>query len=925
MAAHPGNTHLRSIVQAQKPTFLKARKKQKRVIAMGIVDAIEKLDPPGRFLMEDPNSANAGWTGVSILDKVWIRVESNETVVEKVMHRLREKQGTSTVLGYDTTRRAAAPHQQQQHSAHSSLPETPMGVPSTGGVAAAGMGVPSTGGVAAAGMGVPITSHLNALQQQNQQLISSEGFAPFLPQSVDNNFLSMLAGLSQAGGQQSYASSQPKDQAAAPLQQQQHPGIMEGITADNAPGNASVPISLQDWMESACDQPSKSPYLESAVNLAWALTNHIGEKKVADPKVKLEDHVTTENVVIFVSHWPPSSLLGIHCAPVVTDVELSSELWGSASSAKESSTPSSSSSNPRAVCVALGKTLLEIFSGGRSGSLELSSSTATLTVDTASTQHNSTTASDAMPSAGKRKALTVPTNGGSVSKMANNLLLHLGMPLSICRLVGDLLDAGNEQCPSTALTSVEEALWDLTCMKNNPQSFLFDRTCPQKALDDSHLFGSTDYQRDENDLFGRELEIDKLMQAKKKVSDHVHSASTTSQGNNFLIETAFLSGYAGSGKSSLLRSLVHSCNEEKWFVLRCKFDKHAAPYMVLSKAFDDFFGKWGQVNNDDTLPSDLDPSMTVLFYKVWRNIFSAIDNDGFDLLCDLVPNFSRIFPLISSRTKTQDPEGISSMEKVGSATKRLLNLFHVLVESLCSTGCPVLFALDDLQWAGSFIMEGMTDFIGNYMHEKSSMGGQTSQGGLFLVGAYRSNEVKESDVLIRRINFIKQSGKADVTLLSIGELAKADITKLLSTKLCLPWRYTLELAGLVHSKTRGNPFFVIQFLRTIVQNKMLEFSIRSRRWIWDYDVVDLQMISKGVAELLSTTFNHLPSELTKTLKIASCLGCRVEKSTVDALDSRNEVLPFSMLNQLELAIKEGILERAGPLYQFTHDIIQQTV
>jgi predicted ATPase len=185
--------------------------------------------------------------------------------------------------------------------------------------------------------------------------------------------------------------------------------------------------------------------------------------------------------------------------------------------------------------------------------------------------------------------------------------------------------------------------------------------------------------------------------------------------------------------------------------------------------------------------------------------------------------------------------------------------------------------------------------------------------------------VNECEDPIKSINFIKQSGKANVTLLSIGELAKADITKLLSTKLCLPWRYTRELAGLVHSKTRGNPFFVVQFLQTIVQNKMLQFSVRHRRWMWDCDVVDLQMISEGVAELLTTTFNQLPSELMKTLKIASCLGCQVEKSTIDALDSRNEVLPFSMLNQLELAIKEGILEKAGPLYQFTHDIIQQTL
>ena len=91
---HPGNTHLRSIVQAQKPVFLRAKKKEKRIIATGIVGAIENLDPPGRFLIEDPNSAN---DNPVILSKVWVCVERDKAVA-KVMHRLREKEGATRVV-----------------------------------------------------------------------------------------------------------------------------------------------------------------------------------------------------------------------------------------------------------------------------------------------------------------------------------------------------------------------------------------------------------------------------------------------------------------------------------------------------------------------------------------------------------------------------------------------------------------------------------------------------------------------------------------------------------------------------------------------------------------------------------------------------------------------------------------------------------
>ena len=63
----------------------------------------------------------------------------------------------------------------------------------------------------------------------------------------------------------------------------------------------------------------------------------------------------------------------------------------------------------------------------------------------------------------------------------------------------------------------------------------------------------------------------------------------------------------------------------------------------------------------------------------------------------------------------------------------------------------------------------------------------------------------------------------------------------------------------------------------------------------------------------------------QTIKIASCLGFQVEEDTITALNSDHEVLPFDMISQLELGVKEGILEKAGGVYAFVHDILHQAV
>ena len=98
IGAHSGNRHLRDVVRAQKPAFVAARKKEKRIIAMQIVEEIQNLDPPGRFLIEVSNqegSEDDGGGEMEIFDRVWIIVET-EKAVDKVMHRLREREKVAT-------------------------------------------------------------------------------------------------------------------------------------------------------------------------------------------------------------------------------------------------------------------------------------------------------------------------------------------------------------------------------------------------------------------------------------------------------------------------------------------------------------------------------------------------------------------------------------------------------------------------------------------------------------------------------------------------------------------------------------------------------------------------------------------------------------------------------------------------------------
>ena len=76
---HPGNKQYRKMVDNKKRVYLSARfKREKRLIATGIVEQIRNLDPPGRFLMKEEKNSN-----------IWFDIGDTKAR-EKVSQALRE-------------------------------------------------------------------------------------------------------------------------------------------------------------------------------------------------------------------------------------------------------------------------------------------------------------------------------------------------------------------------------------------------------------------------------------------------------------------------------------------------------------------------------------------------------------------------------------------------------------------------------------------------------------------------------------------------------------------------------------------------------------------------------------------------------------------------------------------------------------------
>ncbi len=71
--------------------------------------------------------------------------------------------------------------------------------------------------------------------------------------------------------------------------------------------------------------------------------------------------------------------------------------------------------------------------------------------------------------------------------------------------------------------------------------------------------------------------------------------------------------------------------------------------------------------------------------------------------------------------------------------------------------------------------------------------------------------------------------------IALAPLAGEHVRQFVADALRCDLARVAPLAQLVHEKTAGNPFFLIQFLQTLAEEGWLEFNHELARWSWDLD------------------------------------------------------------------------------------------
>ncbi len=268
-------------------------------------------------------------------------------------------------------------------------------------------------------------------------------------------------------------------------------------------------------------------------------------------------------------------------------------------------------------------------------------------------------------------------------------------------------------------------------------------------------------------------------------------------------------------------------------------------------------------------------------------------------LARLIPELAARIPSLPTPVQA-DPE---------TERYRLFDAVAAWLHTIAADG-SVLLVLDDLQWATKPTLLMLRHLLQ-----------PPGPGPVLVLATYRDTDLSHDHPLVALMaDLRRRDGVERCALTGVEEAAVAEIMTLAAGEAL--GEDGLRLARAIHSETEGNPFFVQEVIRHLIESGAIER--QAGRWALTRPISEVG-IPEGVREVVGRRLSRLSAAANHALEVAAVLGPDFD---VAVLQAAAEIAAPTAIETLEAAESARlVVEVAGQRshYRFSHALIRETL
>jgi class 3 adenylate cyclase/tetratricopeptide (TPR) repeat protein len=282
---------------------------------------------------------------------------------------------------------------------------------------------------------------------------------------------------------------------------------------------------------------------------------------------------------------------------------------------------------------------------------------------------------------------------------------------------------------------------------------------------------------------------------------------------------------------------------------------------------------------------------------------------GTPLLGRLPGELRRLLPELATRI-TRLPPSVATDPR--SEEHRLFEaVTSWLVEVSRVSG--LVLVVDDLHWAEKATLLLLLHLL------RAATATEGDPARLLIIGNYRDTDIDRTHPLSGLVSDLRRL--PGVERVPLDGLTAEEITAFIETAAGHELDEPAQLLAVaLHAETEGNPFFIGEVLRHLVETGQVRRV--GDRWVVAVDPEHLA-VPEGVRDVVGRRLSRLSENANAVLSVAAVLGRDVELEVLLPLVDAGE---NAVLDALDEAVRARLLEEMGPdRYRFGHALVRSTL